>query len=392
MEARTLRLREYGRLARVTLTTAELELLSDRRARLRVLARADGTFDLEASAVVGTLVGRGSRVVIEPKVPISRLFYLLGFAAGGPAFTGEAEVGSAHDTLAAMGHVFTEALDRALRDGPISTYEHRRDALRQPRGRIDHLDLFVRGFGVFPPVVCDFDEFTANNDANRRLLAAAGMLVRAGVAAGGSAKRLFSLCGRLVDVTEQAGGFARGASPKLDRRFDRYRAALGLADVILRHGSIEFDDGRTASVGMLVDMNVLYEDFVAEGLREALGERHDLWERQPGGVWLDEGRRLQLLPDVLWRRSKTADRLVIDVKYKSTSIAKNDDVYQLAAYCQALGIPRGALVYASAREETFVVRHGGPEIGVFAMDPDGEPAQLRERLRVLGNGLRAFAA
>ena len=388
---RVLRVREHGRVERVQLSRDDLATLADPRARLATLARPDGWYDIVAAEVVGTLVTRGLRVVIEPKIAIRRLLLLLGFAARSPVFTTPTELDTAPDTLSAMTLVYTHALERALREGPVSTYERRSHDLPSPRGRIDVLGLVTRKFGVFPPLGCEFDEFTPDNDINRRLLAAAATLVRGGAATGPVGRHLAALCGRLADVTEVRTGKPFGPLPPLDRRFERYKPALGLAELILRHASIELHDGRTDSIGMLVDMNVLFEDFVAEGLREVLGERADRWIRHPSGVWLDEQHRLPLRPDVVWRLGST-HRLVLDVKYKVVSTPPNEDVYQMASYCQALGLRRGALVYASAREDVFVVRNGGPEIHVFMLDPDGEPDQVRERLRDLGARLSALAA
>ncbi|AKT41824.1 uncharacterized protein CMC5_060350 [Chondromyces crocatus] len=373
----------------MSLTHQDLVTLTEPRARLVTIARTDGTYDIEAAQVVGTVVAHGLRVVIEPKIPIRRLLFLLGHAMSSPAFTAPTELDVAPDTLSAMALVYTDALERALRDGALNMYERRRDHLRAPRGRIDYADLVTRRFGVFPPLVCEFDEFTPDNEANRRLLAAAVVLVRAGAAAGPAGWRLAALCQHLADVTELRDTRWDTRLPRLDPRFDRYKPALSLAEIILRNSSIELRDGLTDSVGMLVDMNVLFEDFVTEGLREAMGQPRERWVRQPRDVWLDEGARLRLLPDVVWEPAH-GNRVVFDVKYKRVPTARHDDVYQAAAYCQALGLRRGALVYASVHEETFIVRNGGPEIHVFALDPDGEPNQVRDRLRDLGDRLSAL--
>jgi len=386
---RTLQLREHQRLERVPLTREEIAALADPRAKLATFARSDGLYDVKASEVVGTIVHRGLRVVIEPKLAIRRLLMLLGFATNAPTFTAPTQLDSAPDTLDAMTIVYADALEKALRNGPLSMYERQRDELHVPRGRIDFLDLAARKFGLFPPLTCDFDEFTPDNEINRRLLSAATTLLRAGLARGAGGRRLAALCSRLADVTETRAAQSHRAPLRLDQRFEPYKPALSLAEIILRHSSIELRDGVTDSIGMLVDMNDVYEDFIAEGLRETLGESADRWRRRPT-VFLDEQRRVKLVPDVVWRAGQS-DRLVLDVKYKADSRARNEDIYQMAAYCHALGLRRGVLVYASVREEMFRVRNDGPEIHVFSMDPDGERDQLLERLRRLAGLVSALA-
>ncbi len=387
---RVIRLREHGTLRGVALDAREVALLADPRARIRVLARPDDKFDVEASEVVGTLAGRSTRVIIEPKLSIRRLFFLLGFSLGGPKFGGATLAGEEPDALSAMVVTYAEALSTALRDGPVSTYELVRDDLPAPRGRVDWLNLGARRFGVFPPLDCEYDEFTPDNPANRHLLAAATMLLATRAGSQAARARLASLRQRLADVRDDRTR-ATPSVPSNDRRFHRYAAATALASVVLRNGSVEMRDGTVDSIAMLVDMNALFEDFIAEGLREAISEPTSRWSRKPRGLWFDEGNRLQLLPDVVWRDSSGVARLVIDVKYKAVVAPRNDDVYQVAAYCQALRLARGALIYAAAQDDVVIVRNGGPAITVISVDPDGEPDDLRKRLRAAADRLRALA-
>jgi hypothetical protein len=61
----------------------------------------------------------------------------------------------------------------------------------------------------------------------------------------------------------------------------------------------------------------------------------------------DEAGRVRVLPDIVWKTGGTAVA-VADAKYKAEKPAgyPNADLYQLLAYCTALGLRCGHLIYA----------------------------------------------
>jgi 5-methylcytosine-specific restriction enzyme subunit McrC len=174
-------------------------------------------------------------------------------------------------------------------------------------------------------------------------------------------------------------------SLELDRRWAPFRAALTIAEIVLRHGSVELADGATASLGFLVDMDRLFEDVVIEGVREFVG-REGRWVRHPSDLHLDVDDRVPIFPDAVWYRSGRAP-LVVDAKYKATLGAKRVDLYQVAAYCQAIGAERAVVVYADVQPGTVRVRRGGPSIELVQLDLDCDLDVLRERLRSLAERL-----
>jgi 5-methylcytosine-specific restriction enzyme subunit McrC len=89
--------------------------------------------------------------------------------------------------------------------------------------------------------------------------------------------------------------------------------------------------------------------------------------------------------DITWHGPEGV-RAVIDAKYKSLvdrATMPNADAYQMLAYCVALGLPRGYLVYAKDTGEGErrhrVVRHGY-ELEVRAVDVELEPELLLEQV------------
>ena len=58
---------------------------------------------------------------------------------------------------------------------------------------------------------------------------------------------------------------------RFDRLNEHYRRVVELSRLILRHGAFESGRGQLRSSGFLVDMNVLFQEFITQALREELG-------------------------------------------------------------------------------------------------------------------------
>jgi 5-methylcytosine-specific restriction enzyme subunit McrC len=388
---RTIRLREHETLRGVRLNADEHSELERCGARLVIRSSGRGTYDVGAAEVVGAVSTAHLHVVIEPKVKVGRLLALLAYATRPVEFRSSVAADERRDLLSIMQEVYAAALEDTLRRGLVHAYEPRTDRLHAVRGRIEIEELALRRFGVFPPIDCAFDEHTADVEVNRRLLAAALHLARhdRGSAA---ARRLVALAARMADVAEITYSASTLVPLQLDRRFDHARTALSLAEIVLRHASIELAGGVAESLGFLIDMDRLFEDVVVEGLRSRVGS-HLAWTRQPAGMYLDESGHVPIRPDVVARRrSDGRVVLVLDVKYKATTLAKNQDLYQLIAYSQAVGATRAALVYATVEYERLRVRGGGPEVELHQLDLDCEPGELERRLAVLATTVRALAS
>jgi 5-methylcytosine-specific restriction enzyme subunit McrC len=84
-------------------------------------------------------------------------------------------------------------------------------------------------------------------------------------------------------------------------------------------------------------------------------------------------------------------RIVADAKYKLESASgryPNADHYQMLAYCTALRVPIGWLVYASGSQGTRSrhVRETGVEIIEYPLNLDVAPNELLEQMAELATG------
>jgi 5-methylcytosine-specific restriction enzyme subunit McrC len=121
--------------------------------------------------------------------------------------------------------------------------------------------------------------------------------------------------------------------------------------------------GASIANGFLFDMNRVYEDWLSQSLisaLEAIGGR----ARRQQPLAMDDDGRVTMQTDITWW-SGTDCLAVVDAKYKrlQSSGPRPEDLYQILAYCTALGIRHGHLVYAAGTPvQAIVVRNAGVHI------------------------------
>ncbi|MDC2953033.1 restriction endonuclease [Streptomyces gilvifuscus] len=345
-----------------------------------------GHWSLRAGSKVGAVavaVPRNDEPIIvrvAPKVSIARLFFLLGYSLNpkGGWRDGEVDVTGHRDLLPALAHAVERQTDRALRQGLLQGYRATEETSLVVRGRIREAEQIRRRFGAALPVEVEYDEFTTDIAENRLLRAAVERLLRLSGVPHEVRRGLLHQRARLADVMVIVRGQPLPAWQP-SRLNSRYQNALHLARTVLENASVEHAPGGLRVDGFLFDMNKLFEDFVTVALREACrGLGHSARLQDPHH--LDEAAAIRMKPDFVLYRPHGAPCAVVDAKYKAE---KRDgfpdaDLYQMLAYCTALGLREGHLVYAkgNAPHAAHTVRHAGIVIHQHALDLDQEPSGL----------------
>ena len=230
------------------------------------------TYSLKPDSTVGA-VGIGDlSILIRPKIGIPALLSLACYAIGRVKFRREdfdfPEENALHDVLAlALGRAARTAFARGLLHG----YHTEEEAIYTVRGRIRFDEQIRRRFGIALPVEVRYDEFTDDILANRLVKAAAYRLGHMGLRSPKALNDLGWIAGTLDNVSPVE--FPAGDVPEVrfDRLNEHYRGVVALSRLILRHSEFQANRGPVRASGFLVDMNVLFQDFVTVALREALG-------------------------------------------------------------------------------------------------------------------------
>jgi len=199
-------------------------------------------------------------------------------------------------------------------------------------------------------------------------------------------RRLRAIVQRLDDVTELIPG-QRLPDWRPNRRNAHYDTILWFASMVLKYRSVDLPEGAVEMNGFIIDMAKVFEDFVTAALTDSL-ESNDGRVRAQDPQTFDLGGTVRMNPDLVWYGGGKA-LAVIDAKYKSEKVAgyPNADLYQLLAYCTALGLPVGHLIYAKGNEaaQQMVIRGSGVELHAHALDLELMPAELMKQVTTLAH-------
>ncbi|ULR54644.1 McrC family protein [Streptomyces deccanensis] len=342
-----------------------------------------GHWSLRAGSKVGAVTvtvpgGAPLTVRVTSKVPIVRLFFLLGYSLDRKSSwrDGEVEIAEHRDLVPALAHAVERQVDRSLRRGLLQGYKATEETALVIRGRLREAEQIRRRFGATLPVEVAYDEFTTDIAENRILRTAVERLLRLPGVPHEVRRRLLHQRIRLADVTAIVRGkpIPNWQPTRLNAR---YHHALHLARAVLDGVSAEHAPGGLRVDGFMFDMNKLFEDFVTVALRDACcGTGHTARLQDPHH--LDEAAAIRMKPDFVLYGPDGTPCAVVDAKYKAEKRGgyPDDDLYQMLAYCTALGLREGHLVYAkgNAAHAAHTVRHAGIVIHQHALDLDQEPS------------------
>ncbi len=383
------------------LSAAELQtLLGEAKAldlSVTPIPGESSAYTLKSGSTVGAIEVGDLSVLIRPKIGIPQLLSLACYAIGNVRFRKDdfdfPDEYALPDVLALA---LASHARRAFSRGLIHGYRTEEETLYTVRGRIRFDEQIRRRFGVPLPVELRYDEFTEDVLANRLVKAAAYRLGRFHLRAPQTRRGLGWIAGMLDNVS--AVEFPPGSVPEVtfDRLNEHYRGVVELSRLILRHSAFKSERGQVRASGFLVDMNVLFQEFLTVALREALGVSADtlcsdkeLKDRRR--IYLDKTSRVKLEPDLTWWDGSSCV-FVGDAKYKNITGERvpNGDLYQLLAYTTALDLPVGLLVYAAGEADvaTYVVRCSNKRLDVVALDLSGTLDQALSRVEGLADKVR----
>jgi 5-methylcytosine-specific restriction enzyme subunit McrC len=381
-------LAEYGRADSLALDRDDALALNQTRAvRVTVSLAVPGRFDVTAAQYVGVVRGRRCELWVRPKLPVRRLLFLLGYARDPHGWRDEDPAFEEADNLVeALVHAFVRHAEAALARGLLQGYRSLEDAQPAIRGRVREADQLRRRFGLPLPVEVRYDDYTTDIAENQLLRAAARQLLRVPGVASDTTRRLRRLLALTREITDPP--LTRPGPPIPRTRLNRrYFPAVRLAELALRATSPEFASGAGQGIAFLFDMNRVFEDFVSAELGVAL-QRHGGQVRTQLDRALDQAGRLTITPDLTWWSGGRC-LAVIDIKYKSLAdqAPPQPDIYQMLAYCTALRLGEGHLVYAHGEAEpvTYTAREAGTRIVVSTVDLRQPPGPLlAELVRLAG--------
>jgi 5-methylcytosine-specific restriction enzyme subunit McrC len=388
----TIELREY-RPSRVELSEADLDWFLDtgrKRFSLTPIRGSDAWW-LSPESTVGVMVlPSGRRVHCQPKAPVRNVFYMLATALDlrSPFMDQPVHFERIDELFDFLVEHLANLVDARLHAGLYRSYIDREENLRAVRGRILIGEDLRRNAVMRHRTYCQYSEFTWDVPENRVIRQTVFAMSRL-VHRNNLQRRLAMLDRSLGEIDPTPLPLSVFDTFHYHRLNDDYRPIHRLCRLLLEGSSVSETAGGTGFRAFLLDMNLLFEQFLAVALAEALPPELTLLSQCVSH--LDHDRWIQIRPDMsLLRAEQTV--LIADAKYKLLESERtgHSDLYQMLAYCTAEGIGHGVLVYPKwerGGESTLRVRNSPIEISRLAIDLGGSIADVRGEVLRMALGL-----
>lgn len=306
---------------------------------------------------------------LEPKVPIANLYRMLSVAYELEDVldaNGAVGVRKLPELLDYLAYILARRVLARVRRGLYRSYRREEEPLPYVRGRIDVPSALRSQRSDRIP--CDFEEHTADLIENQILAWTLWRIRGTGILSAVSRavvdRALRELRGA-VSLRPQTARACRSRS--YIRLNDDYRPMHLLCGFFLDQCSPDRGLGDLPTVPILVDMDRLFETFVARWM-----ERH-----LPPGLELATQERVQVTGSrdiefridlVLRREGGMGPTMVLDTKYKPDPTPCTSDIAQVVTYAVSQHCRDAVLIYPSERATPLDVRVGDVRVRALAFD------------------------
>jgi 5-methylcytosine-specific restriction enzyme subunit McrC len=299
----------------------------------------------EANSHVGVIpLIEGRTLIIEPKVSIKALFAILD-AIYDPKldfFRSEPQSYTDIEGLFEFAvSIFAKHVEYLIAHGILRGYRSKREDIAAIRGRLLIIENLHHHPGQHDRHWCSFSHFTPDLPENRILRWTAFCLQHITYKDRTLMPRLHRINLALSNVKLDSESRELFERIQFHRLNERYQPVLALARLLLDHLTFSGKVGNEPFLAYLIDMDKLFERYLGFLLTRAANQ----WElqiKEQQEIALDTAHRITIIPDIVLSK-KGCNLLVIDAKYKLEADQK--DIYQMIAYCHALGVNQAILVH-----------------------------------------------
>jgi 5-methylcytosine-specific restriction enzyme subunit McrC len=179
------------------------------------------------------------------------------------------------------------------------------------------------------------------------------------------------------------------AAAEADRLAEGYRPLLDLCRLLADALGPSDVAGPTPCPAFVLDMERVFERYVTRGVTETFAGA-DGWTAAAQQTHV-VAPGVEMRPDVTVYRDGQPI-MVVDAKWKRPAGAPAPaDLYQMLAYCTALGVGRAVLVYPGRRDgvQVFPLHHAPVQVEMRTLRVVGERVRCLRSLKRLGRSLRA---
>lgn len=308
-----------------------------------------------------------------PKVPIFNLFRMLEYAYR-LDFQIHDELISAkslQDVYERLASILAKRVMARIRKGLYRAYLGEEEALPFVRGRIDISSHLKRPYKVNLP--CSYEEHTSDLEDNQILLWTLSRILKSGVCSDKSIQHLRQARRGLLSFSSLKLFSPSECVNRLYNRLNQdYESLHALCRFFLENTGPTYLAGNNRMLPILVDMDQLFEMFVAEWLKINLPPKFAI--RAQESIQFASESPISIRIDITIEDIDTGSTaLILDTKYKTVVSPSASDIEQVVAYAEAKSCPKAALVYPEKIERNLNLVWGKViEVKSVAFPLDGD--------------------
>lgn len=296
---------------------------------------------------------------LQPKVPIGNLLTMLEYAYDLKSFRfleGQSQCKSLDDFYDRLADILARRIHDRTRQGLYRSYIDKTERLTCLRGRLNIARQIHRPWDV--KLQCHHQEQTANIEDNQILLWTLRQIIHHGINREEVSTTVRSAY-RALHRTVSLKPF--NAQDCIDRTYHRlnddYQILHALCRFFLDQTGPSLQQGNRRMLPFLVNMNQLFESFVAAWLKahSYLLQERGLAVAAQETVRLSDSLNFQI--DLVLSDTTTGKtRYVLDTKYKAPKTPNSSDVQQVIAYAETKGTTEAILIYPQKLDQPLHIR------------------------------------
>ena len=344
----------------------------------------EDVYILKTSHYIGRFSVGDFEVHINPKIAISRLFYMISKVYSLMNFYDrDVHLDTADDLIEHLLKILIKSVNRLLKQGLYASYITYLEKLNTIKGKV-MLNTIAKRSWDLSRLDCLYDEYTHDVLENQ--------LVRYAIYNASKIASLSKYHRKLKNIYKRFWNVSHKKLKGKDvdrvifnRLNARYKNILMLCRFFLDFTGLNECVGNNLIRSFFVDMNRIFESYSTAVLKEGLGNSFDVID-QATFDFIEEPR-IAIRPDVLIKKGNEIV-LVIDFKYKKTEEPSQADIYQMNAYSDRFKVPV-IVVYPSKEieEREYVLPNGLP---VYVIGLDLEKDDIIQEEQEFCNKIRNF--
>jgi len=366
MDCKILKLKEYEQSSKLELNPCQVNLLIKKfNKQLSVNCSLDGTgYVVGANSNIGIYNLNDLKVFVEPKVNISNVFKMLCYSYDLIYWYNDY---STFETIKEMFEymllLFQRQVDRLIKKGLFANYVMENDELRYVKGRINIEELVKKDWEK-STINCQYDSFKIDVLENQIIRYTMEKLLQLPIENKKIKRALANTNRYLTSVSKKPITAKDIDSFRYTALNKHYKATHRFCKMVLEMIGVSDKQGVTSFNQFFLDMNLLFEKYVGEILKEIYpGEYHVSRERS---MFLDEFENIIIIPDVVIYKDRKP-YIVIDTKYKASKSVKNADIYQMVTYMNKTKT-NGLLIYPAHEMEDKEYNINGKKLYIKTID------------------------